>query len=190
MSDKALQLPEAQTPLGDKLDTELVTVSSAQVQRQRIQIAGLDPLARAVVDDGAIAIDAYGLAVRQLANRSALQTFVSAVTFNLANVQDLSATEFACGPYTKGILYLDAVIAGNPTALNVGLEFADVFTSPVTADWHLHLAERVRITDFTIQRIALELSSPGQIVRTRLDAEGTTATDTILVTLTAEFFSP
>jgi hypothetical protein len=191
MSDKAHQLPEAQAPLGDKLDTELLTVSSVQVLRQRIQLCGAGDVETAIAagGTGGLAINSYGVGFRRLANRSALQTFVSAVVFNNTNTQDLSSTEFVCGPYQKAILYVDAAIAGNPTAINIGLDFADVFSSPTSTDWHLHLAERVRITDFTIQRIALELSSPGQMVRTRLDSEGTTATDTITVTLTAEFFS-
>ncbi|MCP4878333.1 MAG: hypothetical protein GY896_23005 [Gammaproteobacteria bacterium] len=189
MSDQAHQLPEAQAPLGDKLDTELVSVSSVNVLRQRIQLAGANELERASVSNAALAIDAYGLAVRALANRSSLQTFVSAVTFNNVTTQDLSSTEFACGPYKKAILYVDATIVGNPTALNIGFEFADVFTSPVSADWHLHLAERVRVTDFSIQRFALDVDSPGQLARTRLDSEGTTAIDTITATITVEFFS-
>ena len=190
MSDQPLQLPEAQTPLGDLLDTELVNVSSVNVLRQRIMVTGASELERARVSNGGLAIDVYGLAVRQLANRSALQTYVSAVTFNNVTLQDLSSTEFACGPYKKAILYCDITITGNPTALNIGFEFADVFTTPVTADWHLHIAERVRVTDFSIQRFAIEMSSPGQLARTRLDAEGTTATDTIVVNnLNVEFFS-
>lgn len=191
MSNKALQLPEAQTPLGDQLDTELLTVSATQVLRQRVQLTGSGEGATDIAAGGAggLAIDSYGIGMRRLANRSALQTFVSAVVFNNTIVQDLSSTEFACGPYQRAILYVDAVIAGSPVALNVGLDFADVFSSPTSSDWHLYLAERKRITDFSIQRFALELSSPGQMVRTRLDAEGTTATDTITVTITAEFFS-
>lgn len=189
MSDQPLQLPQAQSPLGDQLDTELVTVSTVNVLRQRIQIAGLDPLARAVVENGGIAIDAYGLGVRLISNRSALQTFVSAEVFNNTKSQDLSSVEFACGPYKRAILYCDVAITNNPTALNIGFEFADVFSSPTANDWHLHLAERVRVTDFSIQRFALELSSPGRLARTRLDAEGVDATNTITATITAEFYS-
>jgi hypothetical protein len=190
MSDSPLQLPEAQAPLGDKLDTELVTVSSVQVKRQRVMIAGASESERAAVSNAGLAIDSYGLAVRRLANRSSLQSFVSSVTFNNTTTQDLSSTEFACGPYQRAILYCDITITGSPTALNIGFEFADEFTSPVAADWHLHIAERVRLVDFSVQRFALEMSSPGQLARTRLDAEGTTTTDTIVVNnLNVEFFS-
>ena len=190
MSDSAHQLPEAQSPLGDQLDTELLTVSSVQVKRQRVQNCGAGEGATDIQEggSGAMAIDAYALAIRKTLSRSALQTFVNAVTFNVT-AQDLSSLEFDVGPYTKAILYVDAVITNSPTALNVRFEYADVFSSPAATDWHIDLANSVRITDFTEQRRALIMPVPGRLARTRLDAEGTDGSNTILVTLTAEFYN-
>jgi hypothetical protein len=117
-----------------------------------------------------------------------LQTFVSAVIFNVTT-ENLSSLEFDIGPYDKAILYLDAVAAGSPTALNVGFQFADVFTSPLAADWHTDLANRLRITDFTEQRRAILFPAAGRIARTKLNSEGTDGTNTITVTLTVEFYT-
>jgi len=189
MSDKALQLPAAQTPLGDQLDGELLTVG-VPVVRQRVQNCGAGEGATDIQEggSGAIAIDAYGLGVRPIRARSTLQTFETAVVLNVTT-QRLSTLEFDCGPYDEAILYLDAVIAASPTALNVAFEFADLFVSPTSTDWHIDLANRVRITDFTEQRRALILPAAGRIVRTRLDGEGTDGSNTITVTLTAEFYT-
>lgn len=187
MSDSAHQLPEAQSPLGDQLDTELLTVSTVQVKRQRIQLCGSGEGATDIVEggSGAIAIDAYALAIRKALSRSALQTFVSAVTFNVTT-QNLSALEFDTGPYTKAILYLDAAIsAGSPTALNIAFEHSD----DGGTDWFIDLENRVRITDFTEGQRSLIMPAPGLLTRTRLDSEGTDGSNTYLVTLTAEFYN-
>jgi len=190
MSDKALQLPLAQTPLGDQLDGELLTVG-VPVFRQRVQLCGSGEGATDISSGGigAVAINAYGVAIRSLRSRSALQTFALAVVLDDSPIQDLSSLEFDCGPYDMAIMYLDAAIAGSPVALNVAFEFADVFVTPAAADWHIDLANRVRIPDFSDPRRSLIVPAAGRICRTRLDAEGTTATDTITITLTAEFYT-
>ncbi len=185
MSDKALQLPLAQTPLGDQLDGELLTVG-VPVFRQRFQACGAGEGATDIQDggDAELPVDAYGLGVRLVRGRSALQTFETAVVLN-ATTQRLSSLEFDCGPYKKAIIYLDAVIAASPTALNVAFEYSD----DAGANWFIDLANRVRITDFTEQRRALIMPVPGALVRTRLDGEGTSGSNTITVTLTVEFYA-
>lgn len=192
MSDKAHQLPAAQAPLGDFLDTELLTVNGESVLRQRLQNCGKGEGADDIQEGGIVAlgIAQYGLGVRVIPGRSTLQTLVSAVVFDDVKVQDLGALEIDCGPYSKAILYLDLVIsAGAPTGIRIGLEFADDFSSPVDADFHLLTADRVNITDFAIQRTAIIIPASGRLVRSRLDADGTTASDTITATVTAEFFN-
>lgn len=189
MSDATLQLPEAQAPLGDELDAELLTVSTKQVKRQRVQVAFAGETATDLAGGGAVpqATNALGLAIRRVRDRSAIQTLLNAQILN-ATTQRLSAS-FDCSPYTKGIFYLDlAVSAGAPASITLSFEFSDdggtTWFQFFDADFWPLTIQDLENAPFTR---AFAFQCPGRLVRARADAP-TDASNTITVTLTAEFF--
>lgn len=173
---------------GPQLDTELLTVASQQVHRERNQVAGVNDDDIATVNAAAPATSEHGLSVRKLLNRSTVQTFQSSVTLNATTFNN--SASFDSSPYERALVYIDSTIsAGSPTELRVRAQFSD----DGGTTWHNLDDEPWGDLTFPAGAfpilICKELRVMGRLIRFRVEGVGTDGSNTIDVTITAEFMS-
>lgn len=171
---------------GDKVDAESLVVSSQNVLRQRGQISGASALEVARVFNGALAESAYGLGVRKLPGRSGVTSVFAAQVLNASTTANSSLID--CSPYAYANFFADIQRSNNPTFVEFEFEFSD----DGGTDWFRVEELNRRFNDMSIittsspgLRRAWQIPIVGPDMRVAL-LGGTTGSDTITVTLTAE----
>lgn len=170
---------------GQKVDSESLTVEAENVDRQRGQIAGAADVEIARVSNAVLANNAYGLGVREITQRSAIQSLHAAQvldnapTFANSSLLDVSA-------YTLAAIYLNIAIANNPTSLQVIHQFSD----DAGTTWFDYKDLDRLFTDMSLTPILVCYQIPliGGDFRLRIVGKDTTASDTLTVTASAELY--
>lgn len=183
MSDGFIEL--AVQSGGAKIDAESLTVAAQNVDRQRGQIAGAADVEISRVSNAVLANNAYGLGIREITQRSSIQSLHAAQvlddspTFANSSLLDVSA-------YTLAAIYLDIAIANNPTSLQVIHQFSD---DAGTTWFDFKDLDRL-FTDMSATPILVCYQIPliGGDFRLRIVGEGTAAADTLTVTASAELY--
>lgn len=186
MSDGVIELPVGAG--GEKLDAEGLLVATINVLRQRIQLAGRGEGATDIAegDIGAMATTQYGIGVRRITDRSLIQDFHAAQVLN-NTTPNANSSNFDSSPYRYALMYLDVARANNPTSLEVILQFSEdagvTFFDYQGDGFPMLFADINNLPKLKVFQIPII----GRLTRFRIVGNGVTASDTLTVSLSAEF---
>lgn len=183
MSDGFIEL--AVQAGGKKVDTENLSVSGFNVERQRGQIAGALDVEISRVSNAVLANNAYGLGVREITQRSAITALHTAQVLDATPVDANSALVDVSG-YTLAAIYLDVAIANNPTSLEVIHQFSD----DAGTTWFDYKDLDRLFTDMSVTPILVCYQIPliGGDFRLRIVGAGVGPSDTLTVNASTELY--
>lgn len=183
MSDGFIEL--AVQAGGAKVDSESLSVSGNNVDRQRGQIAGAADVEISRVSNAVLANNAYGLGVREITQRSAVQSLHAAQVLSNSPT-NANSSLLDVSAYTLAAIYLDIAIANNPTSLTVIHQFSD----DAGTTWYDYKDLDRLFSDMSVTPILVCYQIPliGGDFRLRIVGEDTAASDTLTVTAGAELY--
>ncbi len=172
---------------GDKLDMELLTISSQNVKRQRGQITGAleDEIVR--VHNGVLAADQYGLGTREIIGRAVVASVFSAQVLNVTQFAESSGIDSE--DYRACNFFINVIRTGSPTGT---LKIIPQFSDDGGTDWFEARDFVIQFADMNEFPTSVGLFLCYQIpilapdMRFRIEASGTDGTNTLSVTMSQE----
>lgn len=172
---------------GDKLDMEVLTISSQNVKRQRGQITGSLEAQIARVHNGVLAADQYGLGTREIVGRATVAPVFSSQVLNATQFAESSGIDSE--DYRVCNFFVNLIRVGAPTGT---FRIIPQFSDDGGTDWFeardfvIQFADTSEIPTSVGLNLCYQIPILAPDMRFRVEATGTDGTNTITVTLTQE----